>query len=88
VLMATNDKSYHSVNEVKADGIRYCISNYYFSPHSPNGYETNHVTYFQARPEQKFRRLVTRLDSNLRTAVRKIKKSGFGKKDVYNGPAK
>lgn len=88
VLMATNDKSYHSVNEVKTDGVRYCISNYYFSPHSPNGYETSHVTYFQARPEQKFRRLVTRLDSDLRTAVRKIKKGGFGKKDVYEGRVK
>jgi Rps23 Pro-64 3,4-dihydroxylase Tpa1-like proline 4-hydroxylase len=88
VLMSTNDKSWHSVNEVKADRPRYCISNYYFSPHSPNGYETTHVTYFMARPEQKVRRVVTKLDSGLRTAVRKIKKSGFSKKDIYEGPAK
>ena len=87
VLMSTNDKSWHSVNEVKADGRRCCISNYYFSPHSPNGYETTHVTYFMARPEQKLRRLVTKADSDLRTALRKIKKSGFAKKDVYEGPA-
>ena len=88
VLMSTNDKSWHSVNEVKADRPRYCISNYYFSPHSPNGYETAHVTYFMARPEQKLRRVITKLDSDLRTAVRKIKKSGLAKKDVYEGPAK
>lgn len=88
VLMATNDKSYHSVSKVKVDSVRYCISNYYFSPRSPNGYETSHVTYFRARPEQKFRRLVTRIDSDLRKAVRKVKRSGFGKKDVYEGPAK
>lgn len=88
VLMSTNDKSWHSVNEVKTDGVRYCISNYYFSPHSPNGYETTHVTYFMARPEQKVRRIVTKLDSDLRTAVRKFKKGGFGKKDVYEGPVK
>ena len=88
VLMATNDRSYHSVNEVKTDAVRYCISNYYFSPHSPNGYETSHVTYFMARPEQKLRRVVTKLDSDLRTAVRKVKKSGFAKKDVYEGETK
>jgi Rps23 Pro-64 3,4-dihydroxylase Tpa1-like proline 4-hydroxylase len=85
VLMATNDKSYHSVNEVKADGARCCVSNYYFSPHSPNGYETSHVTYFQARPEQKVRRLVTKVDSNIRTALRKVVKKGFSKKDIYEG---
>lgn len=88
VLMSTNDKSFHSVNEVKVEGARCCISNYYFSPHSPNGYETTHVTYFQARPEQKLRRLFTKADSDLRTALRKIKKSGFSKKDVYEGEKK
>ncbi len=72
-------------NEVKTDVIRCCISNYYFSPHSPNGRETSHVTYFMARPEQKLRRLITKLDSDVRTAVRKIKKSGFAKKDVFEG---
>ena len=85
VLMSTNDKSFHSVNEVKADGVRYCVSNYYFSPHSPNGYETFHVTYFAARPEQKFRRIATKIDSELRTALRKIRKGGFGRKDVFEG---
>ncbi len=85
VLMATNDKSWHSVNQVKKDGARCCISNYYFSPHSPNGYETTHVTYFKARPEQKFRRILTNADSNLRTMLRKVKKSGFSKKDIYKG---
>lgn len=85
VLMATNDKSFHSVNEVKSDGARCCVSNYYFSPHSPNGYETTHVTYFQARPEQKVRRIFTKVDSDLRTVLRKVKRSGFSKKDVYEG---
>ena len=85
VLMSTNDKSWHSVNEVKTDGKRCCISNYYFSPHSPNGYETTHITYFQARPEQTVRRLVTKADSDLRTAIRKVVKRGFSKKDIYEG---
>lgn len=83
VLMSTNAQSWHSVNEVKAASTRCCISNYYFSPHSPNGYETTHVTYFMARPEQKLRRVVTKLDSDLRTLARRFKKSGFAKKDVY-----
>jgi len=83
VLMATNDKSWHSVNEVKADAVRCCVSNYYFSPHSPNGYETSHVTYFRARPEQKLRRIVTEADSAVRTLVRKVIKKGLSKKDVF-----
>jgi Rps23 Pro-64 3,4-dihydroxylase Tpa1-like proline 4-hydroxylase len=85
VLMSTNDKSWHSVNEVKADGTRCCISNYYFSPHSPNGYETTHVTYFMARPEQRLRRFITKVDSDVRTFARRFKKSGFAKKDIYEG---
>ncbi len=83
VLMSTNAKSWHSVNKVTAIGTRCCISNYYFSPHSPNGYETTHVTYFMARPEQKLRRFVTRVDSDVRTLARRFKKSGFAKKDIY-----
>lgn len=83
VLMATGDKTWHSVNEVKGDGTRRCVSNYYFSPHSPNGYETSHVTYFMARPEQKLRRIITRIDSDLRTLARRFKKEGFAKKDLY-----
>jgi Rps23 Pro-64 3,4-dihydroxylase Tpa1-like proline 4-hydroxylase len=83
VLMATNDKSWHSVNEVKTEGKRCCVSNYYFSPHSPNDYETTHVTYFQARPEQTFRRLITKADSDLRTFLRRVKKGGFAKKDLF-----
>jgi Rps23 Pro-64 3,4-dihydroxylase Tpa1-like proline 4-hydroxylase len=86
VLMATNDKSFHSVNEVKAVTPRRCISNYYFSPHSPNGYETFHVTYFMARPEQKLRRLVTKVDSDIRTFARRLKKGGLARKDIYEGP--
>jgi Rps23 Pro-64 3,4-dihydroxylase Tpa1-like proline 4-hydroxylase len=83
VLMATGDKTWHSVNEVRVDTPRRCISNYYFSPHSPGGYETSHVTYFMARPEQKVRRVLAKLDSELRTALRRVKPGGLAKKDVY-----
>lgn len=84
VLMATGDKTWHSVNEVRVDTPRRCVSNYYFSPYSPNGYETSHVTYFMARPEQNVRRVITRIDSELRTLVRRFKKDGLARKDVYD----
>lgn len=83
VLMETNDRSWHSVNAVKVDDLRCCVSNYYFSPHSPNGYETSHVTYFQGRPEQKLRRAVSTADGVLRSAVRKVVKGGLARKDVF-----
>lgn len=83
VLMETNARSYHSVNEVRGGGVRRCISNYYFSPHSPNPYETSHVTYFKARPDQRVMRFITGLDSGIRTLVRKVFRKGFTKKDLY-----
>lgn len=83
VLMATGERTWHSVNEVRLDTPRRCVSNYYFSAHSPNGHETSHVTYFMARPEQRVRRVLTKADSEVRTLLRRIKKSGFAKKDVF-----
>lgn len=84
VLMSTNEHSWHSVNEVRVEGTRRCVSNYYFSPNSPNGHETFHVTYFMARPEQKLRRVVTKLDSEIRSRLRSLKKDGFARKDVFD----
>ncbi len=86
VIMETNSLSWHSVNEVRAEGKRCCVSNYYFSPHPPGGKDHFHVTYFQARPEQSLRRLITLADSSVRTLVRKVVKQGLGKNDLYQGP--
>jgi Rps23 Pro-64 3,4-dihydroxylase Tpa1-like proline 4-hydroxylase len=84
VLMETNEQSWHSVNEVKIEGKRCCVSNYYFSPHTPNnGRETFHITFFQARPEQPVRRLLSTADGYLRTFTRKFVKEGLSKKDLY-----
>jgi hypothetical protein len=41
------------------------------------------VTYFQARPEQTFKRFITKADSDLRSLLRKVKKTGFSKKDLF-----
>ena len=44
---------------------------------------TKDVTAHYTASEQKIRRIVTKLDSDLRSALRKFKKDGFGKKDIY-----
>ena len=51
VLMSTNDKSWHSVNEVKADSRRCCISNYYFFPSLAKRLrdDARHLFYGEAR---------------------------------------
>ncbi len=86
VIMETNSLSWHSVNEVRVEGKRCCVSNYFFSPHPPGGKEHFHITFFQARPEQHVRRLLTLADSSMRTLLRKVVKQGVGKKDLYEGP--
>ena len=85
VIMATNERSWHSVNGVKVEGARCCVSNYYFSPHSPNGHEVSHVTFFSARPEQPLLRLVSSIDGKARMAVRRILRRGLSRKDLYTG---
>jgi Rps23 Pro-64 3,4-dihydroxylase Tpa1-like proline 4-hydroxylase len=86
VIMETNSLSWHSVNEVRNDGTRQCVSNYYFSPHPPGGKEHFHITFFQARPEQHVRRLITLADSSIRTLLRRVVRRGVGKEDLYRGP--
>lgn len=85
VLIATNRYSWHSVNQVKASCYRCCVSNYYFSPQNPNQEEeTFHVTSFNGRPNEPFRRTLSRLDTALRNAVRKIVRNGLGKHDIFH----
>ena len=82
--METNNLSWHSVSPVKRkDGLRKCVSNYYFSKESPLSYEYFHVTSFNGRPEQKIKRVLCKVDNFLRSSVRNIKPSGFAKKDLF-----
>lgn len=85
-LMETTPTSWHSVNAVVGDGVRRCVSNYYFSAQSPTGQPYFNVTSFSARPEQPLRRLLARADGLARNALRKFVPSGLGKRDVYEGP--
>jgi Rps23 Pro-64 3,4-dihydroxylase Tpa1-like proline 4-hydroxylase len=75
VLMNTNRTSFHSVSPIRSPSgeTRNCVSNYYFSPQSPEGYEYFHVTSFRGRPEQPLRDLWLRFDACARGLYRKIK---------------
>ena len=86
VIMETNPWSWHSVDTVRVDRLRCCVSNYYFSPKSPTGQPYFNVTSFSARPEQKALRVLARIDNVLRQLVRRIAPSGLGRKDVYKSP--
>jgi Rps23 Pro-64 3,4-dihydroxylase Tpa1-like proline 4-hydroxylase len=85
VLMATHDKSWHSVNKVRhPNRSRCCISNYYFSPTPIISHEYFHVTSFRGRPEERVKDLVLQADNALRSGVRKVFKRGVGElKHVY-----
>jgi Rps23 Pro-64 3,4-dihydroxylase Tpa1-like proline 4-hydroxylase len=76
-LMATHEKSWHSVSEVKVDRSRCCISNYYFSEKPLEDHEYFHVTSFRGRPEQPIRDIVLQGDIALRQGIRKVFKKGL-----------
>lgn len=86
VLMETTPWSWHSVNEVKVNALRKCVSNYYFSRQSPTGGEYFNITAFSAPPSQPLLRLWSRMDAGLRQLVRKVRPQGVGQVDVYDGP--
>ena len=72
VIMLTNKRSWHSVNEVRHDGRRCCVSNYYFSSVSPDEEDYFHATSFRGEPGQVSADLVMRADNALRTTVLKL----------------
>jgi Rps23 Pro-64 3,4-dihydroxylase Tpa1-like proline 4-hydroxylase len=83
LIMETNRHSWHSVSPVRHEGQRCCVSNYYFSEHSPEGVDYFHVTSFSARPEQVVRRWVAAADNLARMGIRKVFRRGLGKSDLY-----
>jgi len=72
VIMETNDRSYHSVNRVKIDQPRCCVSNYYFSEKSEKGFDYHHVTSTTGWPGQYFLRALGKIDTFSREAIAKI----------------
>jgi len=83
VIMETNRRSWHSVNPVRRDAARCCVSNYYFSTQSPEDNDYFHITSFMARPEQPLARLWTATDNLLRSGLRRVVRQGLSKKDLY-----
>ena len=76
IVMATHDKSWHSVSPVVVDASRNCVSNYYFSNTALSNTDKFHVTTFRGRPHQKIRNQILKLDSFLRMNLRKLFKKG------------
>lgn len=84
-LMATHEKSWHSVSTVTVDRSRCCVSNYYFSAKPLEDHQYFHVTSFRGRPEQPVRDLVLQGDVALRQGIRKVFKKGVVEnKHVYD----
>jgi Rps23 Pro-64 3,4-dihydroxylase Tpa1-like proline 4-hydroxylase len=83
VIMETTRNSWHSVNPVRASATRCCISNYYFSPDSPDGTDYFHITSFKARPEQPVARLLASADRVVRSCLRQVIPRGIATHDVY-----
>ncbi|MCF6279188.1 MAG: 2OG-Fe(II) oxygenase [Flavobacteriaceae bacterium] len=79
VVMATHNKSWHSVNEVLVDKVRCCVSNYYFSEKPLLPTDSFHVTSFRGRSNQKIRDTFLQVDNFVRMGIRKIFKKGIRK---------
>lgn len=93
VVMATSTRSWHGVSEIVRDGVRTCVSNYYFSPRpvGPDGApapgDYYHVTTFRGFPGQPARNALLVADGTLRAGVRKVVKRGLvPTKQVYRHP--
>tara|TARA_R100001369_G_scaffold92840_1_gene140309 strand:- start:3528 stop:4352 length:825 start_codon:yes stop_codon:yes gene_type:complete len=76
-VMATHQKSWHSVSPVTHNGERCCVSNYYFSDTPLTNEDQFHVTSFRARPGQKIKDVILQTDAFLRMGVRKVFKKGI-----------
>ncbi|HEV7340609.1 MAG TPA: 2OG-Fe(II) oxygenase [Sphingopyxis sp.] len=69
VIMLTDDQSWHSVNEVRHDGRRCCVSNYYFSRAAPGATNYSHATTFRAEHGRGLADFAMRADNALRTTI-------------------
>jgi hypothetical protein len=58
------------------DESRNCVSNYYFSPQPLRDSDRFHVTTFRGWPQQRIKNEILKLDSTLRTGLRRLFKKG------------
>ncbi|OBU76959.1 hypothetical protein A9P98_12105 [Cylindrospermopsis raciborskii CS-505] len=80
VIMATNKKSIHSVSKIsnQTKSRRLCVSNYYFSPTSAEGYKYYHSTSFRGFPGELVKDLVLRSSAQIRTTLKSMTGTFFG----------
>lgn len=83
VVMATHNKSLHSVSPINSIEERKCVSNYYFSTGPLEAADTFHVTSFRGRPENKFSDIILQTDTWLRMNLRKLFKKGVKENPHY-----
>lgn len=83
VIMATHNASWHSVSPVTYDGVRCCVSNYYFSDSPIRESDRFHVTSFRGRPGQYCIDKILQVDSRLRMELRKVFKQGLIKNSHF-----
>ena len=76
-VMATHNKSWHSVSKVEVDKVRCCVSNYYFSEKPLSQSDSFHVTSFRGRPEERLKDIILKADTFFRMAIRKVFKKGI-----------
>ncbi|MBT8257169.1 MAG: 2OG-Fe(II) oxygenase [Bacteroidia bacterium] len=76
-VMATHQRSWHSVSKVVGENRRCCVSNYYFSEEPLLQDDSFHVTSFRGWPGQKVLDLILKADSKLRMGIRKIFSKGI-----------
>jgi Rps23 Pro-64 3,4-dihydroxylase Tpa1-like proline 4-hydroxylase len=82
-VMATHNKSLHSVSPVVVNNKRCCVSNYYFSNSPLQATDSFHVTSFRGRPENKITDIILQTDTWLRNGIRKIFKKGIKENPHY-----
>jgi Rps23 Pro-64 3,4-dihydroxylase Tpa1-like proline 4-hydroxylase len=76
VVMATHQKSWHSVSKVTVNKVRCCVSNYYFSDVPLVTSDSFHVTTFRGRPQEKLKDIILQIDNRMRSFLRKLFKKG------------
>lgn len=82
VVMATSTRSWHGVDRIVGEGVRTCVSNYYFSRRpvtnegAPVDHDYFHVTTFRGFPGQPGRNAVLVADGLARGALRKAFRHG------------
>jgi Rps23 Pro-64 3,4-dihydroxylase Tpa1-like proline 4-hydroxylase len=79
LVMETNRKSWHSVIKVVVDKLRCCVFSYFFSNNSPDEEEYFHVTSFNGRSNQNFKRIISPFDNAIRNLFSKMTKFERGK---------